>query len=66
MDVKRFGTSLRPGHAMTADRTRRSRRLGWEYCHAIVDDCSRMAYNELHDDEEGGDLTACTQRGRLC
>jgi hypothetical protein len=51
---------------MTADRTRRSRRLGWEYCHAIVDDCSRMAYNELHDDEEGGDLTACTQRGRLC
>ena len=44
MDVKRFGRFERPGHALTGDRARRSRRVGWEYVHSIVDDCSRLAY----------------------
>jgi len=43
MDVKKFGKFTEPGHAVTGDRTRRSRRVGWEYCHSIVDDCSRLA-----------------------
>jgi transposase InsO family protein len=62
MDVKRFGKFAEPGHAMTGDRTRRSRRIGWEYCHSIVDDCSRMAYSELHDDEKAATVTAFTER----
>ena len=62
MDVKKFGKFTEPGHAVTGDRTRRSRRVGWEYCHSIVDDCSRLAYSELHDDERADTVTAFTQR----
>ncbi len=40
MDIKRFGRFEGPGHALTGDRRRRSRRAGWEYVHSIVDDCS--------------------------
>jgi transposase InsO family protein len=62
MDVKKFGKFSEPGHAVTGDRTRRSRRVGWEYCHSIVDDCSRLAYSELHDDERADTVTAFTER----
>jgi len=62
MDVKKFGKFSEPGHAVTGDRTRRSRRVGWEYCHSIVDDCCRLAYSELHDDERADTVTAFTQR----
>ena len=56
---RRFET---PGHALTKDRTRRSRRAGWEYVHSIVDDCSRLAYSEIHDDERAPTVTAFTRR----
>jgi transposase InsO family protein len=62
MDVKKFGKFTEPGHAVTGDRTTRSRRVGWEYCHSIVDDCSRLAYSELHDDERADTVTAFTER----
>ena len=62
MDVKKFGKFTAPGHKLTGDRTRRSRRVGWEYCHSIVDDCSRLAYSELHDDERADTVTAFTAR----
>jgi transposase InsO family protein len=62
MDVKKFGKFTEPGHALTGDRTRRSRRVGWEFCHSIVDDCSRLAYSELHDDERAETVTAFTRR----
>ena len=62
MDVKRFGRFQAPGHALTGDRTQRSRRVGWEYCHSIVDDCSRLAYSEIHDDEKAATVTAFTRR----
>ena len=62
MDVKRFGRFEAPGHALTGDRTKRSRRVGWEYVHSIVDDCSRLAYSEIHDDERAPTVTAFTQR----
>ena len=51
IDVKKLGRFEEPGHAVTGDRRRRSRRVGWEYVHSIVDDCSRLAYAEIHDDE---------------
>lgn len=62
MDVKKFGKFTEPGHAPTGDRTRRSRRAGWEYVHSIVDDCSRLAYSEIHDDERAPTVTAFTRR----
>jgi transposase InsO family protein len=62
MDVKRFGKFTEPGHAVTGDRTKRSRRVGWQYCHSILDDCSRLAYSELHDDEQAPTVTAFTRR----
>ena len=62
MDVKRFGKFEAPGHAVTGDRTQRSRRIGWEYVHSIVDDCSRLAYSEIHDDEKAATVTAFSRR----
>ena len=62
MDVKRFGKFEAPGHAVTGDRSVRSRRVGWEYVHSIVDDCSRLAYSEIHDDEQAQTVTAFTRR----
>ena len=41
---------------------RRSRRVGWEYVHSIVDDCAALAYSEIHDDEQAPTVTAFTRR----
>src|SRR5919106_1004273 len=62
MDVKKLGRFEGPGHALTGNRSRRSRRVGWEYCHSIVDDCSRLAYSEIHPDERAATVTAFTRR----
>jgi transposase InsO family protein len=62
MDVKKLGKFTEPGHALTGDRTRRSCRVGWEYVHSIIDDCSRLAYSEIHDDEKAPTVTAFTRR----
>jgi transposase InsO family protein len=62
MDVKKLGRFEAPGHALTGDRRRRSRRVGWEYVHSIVDDCSRLAYAEIHEDERAGTVTGFTAR----
>jgi transposase InsO family protein len=62
MDVKKLGCFEAPGHALTADRSRRSRGAGWEYVHSIVDDCSRLAYSEIHPDEKAATVTAFTGR----
>ena len=62
MDTKRFGRFQAPGHAITGDRRVRSRRVGWEFVHSIVDDCSRLAYSEIHDDEKAATVTAFTER----
>jgi len=62
MDVKKFGKFTDPGHRTTGDRTVRSRRVGWEYVHTIIDDCTRVAYCEIHDDEQAATVTAFTER----
>ena len=62
MDVKKLGRFTEPGHALTGDRRRRSRRVGWEFVHSIVDDCSRLAYAEIHDDERAETVVAFTRR----
>lgn len=62
MDVKKLGRFAEPGHALTGDRRKRSRRVSWEYVHSIVDDCSRLAYAEIHDDERADTVVDFTRR----
>jgi transposase InsO family protein len=69
MDVSRYARFLRPGHRVTGDRSQRSRRwsraetrVGYDFAHAIVDDHSRLAYVELHDDEKAATVTAFLER----
>jgi hypothetical protein len=37
-------------------------RVGCDYAHAIVDDHSRLAYVELHDDEKAATVTGFLER----
>src|SRR5205823_10515145 len=69
MDVSRYARFLRPGHRVTGDRSQRSRqwmrpetRVGYDYAHAVVDDHSRLAFVELHDDEKAATVTAFVER----
>ena len=63
VDIKKFGRFSAPGHALTGDRSKRSRRAGWDYAHSLVDDCSRLAYTELLQDERAESVTAFMRRG---
>jgi transposase InsO family protein len=69
MDTSRYARFLRPGHRVTGDRSQRSRnwmrpetRVGYDFAHAIVDDHSRLAYVELHDDEKAATVTGFLER----
>jgi len=69
MDTSRYARFLRPGHRVTGDRSQRNRRwsrpetrVGYDFVHAIVDDHSRLAYAELHDDEKAATVTAFLER----
>jgi transposase InsO family protein len=66
IDTKRFGRFDRPGHRVTGDRYRsgaeKRARVGWEFCHSIIDDHSRIAYSELHRDEKAATVVAFTER----
>jgi transposase InsO family protein len=69
MDVSRYARFLRPGHRVTGDRSQQSRnwmrpeaRVGYDYAHAVVDDHSRLAYVELHDDEKAATVTGFLAR----
>jgi transposase InsO family protein len=66
MDTKRYARFLRPGHAVTGDRTRtsvdRKARWGYQYAHTIIDDHSRLAYTELHPDERAHTVTGFVTR----
>jgi transposase InsO family protein len=63
MDTKRHARFSEPGHAVTGKRTQRSRGAGWEFVHTLVDDCSRLTYSEIHEDERAATVTAFTRRG---
>jgi Integrase core domain len=57
-----------PRHRVTGDRSQhlRGRKVetfvGYTFAHAIVDDHSRLAYVELHDDEKAATVTAFVAR----
>ncbi len=66
MDTSRYARFLRPGHRVTRDRHRTAQEkrdaVGYDYAHAVVDDHSRLAYVELHDDEQAATVTAFVVR----
>jgi transposase InsO family protein len=66
MDTKRLARFTRPGHAVTGDRYRSAKEKksgpGWEFCHSIIDDHTRLAYTEIHLDEHAPTVTAFVDR----
>jgi len=66
MDTKRLARFTRPGHKVTGDRSRTSAekkaQVGWEFCHSIIDDHSRLVYTELHRDERADTVTGFVER----
>ena len=66
MDTKRLARFSRPGHRVTGDRYRsgqeRASGIGWEFCHSIIDDHTRLAYTEIHPDETAPTVTAFVAR----
>lgn len=66
MDTKRLARFSRPGHKVTGDRYRTSAEkragVGWEFCHSILDDHTRLAYTEICPDEKAATVTAFVER----
>ena len=69
MDVSTYARFDRPGHRVTGDRSQPGRhwmaastRVGYDYAHAIIDDHSRLAYVELHDDQRAATVTGFVAR----
>jgi transposase InsO family protein len=66
MDTKQFANFSRPGHAVTGDRHRtgaeKRMQVGKQIAHSMIDDHSRLAYTELHPDEQAATVTAFAER----
>ncbi len=62
IDVKKLGRIGREGHRVNGDRTTRTRGIGWEFVHVAVDDCTRLAYVEVLDDERTDSVVAFLRR----
>jgi transposase len=66
MDTKRLARFTRPGHKVTGDRHRtgaeKRQRVGWEFCHSMIDDHTRLAYTEIQPDEKAPTVTAFVDR----
>jgi transposase InsO family protein len=64
MDTSEYVRFQRPGHRVTGDRSTqdRNRRDGVDFVHAIVDDHSRLAYAEIHPDQQALTVAAFLER----
>ena len=64
IDVKTLGRVNGVGHRVTGSRqkSKRMRGGGWEFVHVCVDDCTRLAYVEVLDDERSDSVVAFLQR----
>ena len=64
MDTSEYVRFQRPGHRVTGDRSSQDRqhRDGIDFVHAIVDDHSRLAYAEIHQDERATTVAAFLER----
>jgi transposase InsO family protein len=64
MDTSEYARFRQPGHRVTGDRSSQDRqhRDGTDFVHAIVDDHSRLAYAEIHDDQRAVTVAAFLER----
>jgi hypothetical protein len=74
IDVKKLGRILLPGHRITGNRRQRAARTtytadgrrvgdaGWEFVHIAIDDCMRLAYAEVLNDEKATTAIAFLRR----
>jgi transposase InsO family protein len=62
VDMAQLMRFERPGHAVTGDRQRRSRKAGRVFLHCVVDDYSRYAYVEQHPNDSGETAAAVLER----
>ena len=62
IDVKKLGRIGREGHRVNGDRTTRTRGIGWEFVHVAIDDCTRLAYVEVLNDERTDNVVAFLAR----
>ena len=54
VDIKPLNRFVRPGHRAEGRGQRpTSKGAGWEYVHVCVDDHSRVAFTEIHEDQTG-------------
>jgi transposase InsO family protein len=68
MDVKKLGR-IPPGggwkahgRKMGSTSAKKKARIGFDYIHSVVDDHTRIAYSEIHDDEKGATGAAFFER----
>ena len=72
MDVKKIGRIpdgggwRAHGREMGRSWARRQTKVGYDYVHSVVDDCSRFAYSEILDDEQGATTAAFFARALTC
>jgi transposase InsO family protein len=66
IDTKRLARFSRPGHKLTGDRSTTSaakrERVGYDFCHSMIDDHTRIAYTEIHPDENAETVTSFVAR----
>jgi transposase InsO family protein len=62
VDIKRLGRFGVAGKRVVGER-HASRGYGWEYVHVMVDDCSRLAYAEVLQDQRGETAVGFLRRG---
>jgi transposase InsO family protein len=64
MDTSEYVRFQRPGHRVTGDRSSQDRqhRDGLDVVHAIVDDHSRLAYAEIHDNQRAATAAGFLER----
>jgi transposase InsO family protein len=66
MDTKRLARFDRPGHKLTGDRFKTGREKrngpGWEFCHSMIDDHTRLVFTEIHRDEKALTVTGFVDR----
>jgi transposase InsO family protein len=64
MDTSEYARFQRPGHRVTGDRSSQDRQHpdGVDIVHAIVDDHSRLAYAEIHENQKAATVVAFLER----
>ena len=64
MDTSEYVRFQRPGHRVTGDRSTQDRqhRDGVDFVHALIDDHSRLAYAEIHPDQQAATAAAFLER----